>query len=52
MEGESAKTDNAGVGLDMRKMLASVIITDKASRDPEVVLNALIRCLQMPKVGV
>lgn len=51
MESESAKTDTAGAGLDMRKTLASVIITDKATSQPTVVMDALIRCLQVPKVG-
>lgn len=35
----------------MRKTLASVIITEKATSEPSVVMNALIRCLQVPKVG-
>lgn len=50
MDGESVKTDTAGAGLDMRKMLASVIITEKATTEPSVVMNALIRCLQVPEV--
>lgn len=52
MDSESAKTDTTGPGLDMRKTLASVIITEKATTDPCVVMNALIRCLQMPEVGM
>ncbi|XP_021054648.1 maestro heat-like repeat-containing protein family member 2A [Mus pahari] len=51
MDSESAKTDTTGPGLDMRKTLASVIITEKATTDPCVVLNALIRCLQMPEIS-
>lgn len=34
----------------MRKTLASVIITEKATTDPCMVMNALIRCLQVPEV--
>ncbi|XP_052048275.1 maestro heat-like repeat-containing protein family member 2A [Apodemus sylvaticus] len=51
MDSESAKTDTAGPGLDMRKTLASVIITEKATTDPCVVMNALIRCLQVPEIS-
>uniref|UniRef100_A0A8D1FVC6 Maestro heat like repeat family member 2A n=1 Tax=Sus scrofa TaxID=9823 RepID=A0A8D1FVC6_PIG len=51
MDGESVKTDTAGAGLDMRKMLASVIITEKATTEPSVVMNALIRCLQVPEIS-
>lgn len=51
MESESTKTDTAGAGFDMRKRLASVIITEKATTEPSVVMNALIRCLQVPEVG-
>ncbi|KAH0509409.1 Maestro heat-like repeat-containing protein family member 2A [Microtus ochrogaster] len=50
MDSESAKTDTTEPGLDMRKTLASVIITEKATTDPCMVMNALIRCLQMPEV--
>lgn len=50
MDSESAKTDTAGAGPDMRKTLASVIITEKATTEPCVVMNALIRCLQVPQV--
>ncbi|XP_054977261.1 maestro heat-like repeat-containing protein family member 2A [Sorex araneus] len=50
MESESARTDGAGAGLDMRKTLASVIITDKATREPASVMDALICCLQVPKI--
>ncbi|XP_023382238.1 maestro heat-like repeat-containing protein family member 2A isoform X2 [Pteropus vampyrus] len=49
MDSESAKTDTVGAGPDMRKTLASVIITEKATAKPCVVMNALIRCLQVPK---
>ena len=51
MESESTKTDTEGAGFDMRKRLASVIITEKATTEPSVVMNALIRCLQVPEVG-
>ncbi|MEJ1272161.1 maestro heat-like repeat family member 2A [Cricetulus griseus] len=51
MDSESTKTDTTGPGLDMRKTLASVIITEKATTDPCVVMNALIRCLQMPETS-
>lgn len=51
MESESTKMDAAGAGFDMRKRLASVIITEKATTEPSVVMNALIRCLQVPEVG-
>lgn len=50
MDSESAKTDTTEPGLDMRKTLASVIITEKATTDPCMVMNALIRCLQVPEV--
>ncbi|XP_006171221.1 maestro heat-like repeat-containing protein family member 2A isoform X1 [Tupaia chinensis] len=50
MDSESAKTDMAGAGLDMRKTLASVIITEKAAVEPSVVMDALIRCLQVPEI--
>lgn len=50
MDSGSAKTDAAGAGPDMRKTLASVIITEKATTEPSVVMNALIRCLQVPEV--
>lgn len=43
--------DAAGAGPDMRKTLASVIITEKATTKPCMVMNALIRCLQVPEVG-
>lgn len=52
MDSESAKTDLAGAGLDMRKTLASVIITEKATTEPSVVIHALTRCLQVPEVGL
>ncbi|XP_025144976.3 LOW QUALITY PROTEIN: maestro heat-like repeat-containing protein family member 2A [Bubalus bubalis] len=51
MESESTKTDAAGPGFDMRKRLASVIITEKATTKPSVVMNALIRCLQVPEIS-
>ncbi|XP_051009621.1 maestro heat-like repeat-containing protein family member 2A [Acomys russatus] len=51
MDSESTKTDTTGPGLDMRKTLASVIITEKATTDPCVVMNALIRCLQEPEIS-
>ncbi|KAM7245729.1 hypothetical protein CapIbe_002027 [Capra ibex] len=51
MESESTKTDTAGAGFDMRKRLASVIITEKATTEPSVVMNALIRCLQVPEIS-
>lgn len=51
MDNESAKSDKAGEGLDMRKTLASVIITDKATSEPSTVMNALICSLRMSEVG-
>ncbi|XP_006866874.1 PREDICTED: maestro heat-like repeat-containing protein family member 2A [Chrysochloris asiatica] len=51
MESDPTKTDVGWVGPDMRKMLASVIITEKASSDPSMVMNALIRCLQIPEIS-
>lgn len=51
MESDSTQTDAVGAGFDMRKRLASVIITEKATTQPSVVMNALIRCLQVPEVG-
>ncbi|XP_040306551.1 maestro heat-like repeat-containing protein family member 2A isoform X2 [Herpailurus yagouaroundi] len=52
MDSGSAKTDAAGgAGPDMRKMLASVIITEKATTEPSAVINALIRCLQVPEIS-
>lgn len=51
IDSESAKTDTTGAGLDMRKTLASVIITEKATTEPSVVINTLIRCLQVSEVG-
>lgn len=51
MDSESTKIDTAGAGPNMRKTLASVIITEKATTEPCVVMNALIRCLQVPEVG-
>ncbi|XP_008570486.1 PREDICTED: maestro heat-like repeat-containing protein family member 2A [Galeopterus variegatus] len=51
IDSESAKTDIAGAGLDMRRTLASVIITEKAATKPSVVMNALIRCLQVPEIS-
>ncbi|KAM6152765.1 LOW QUALITY PROTEIN: maestro heat-like repeat-containing protein family member 2A [Erethizon dorsatum] len=47
---ESAKLDTARAGLDMRKTLASVIITDKATSEPSMVMNALNRCL-VPEIS-
>ncbi|XP_044890591.1 maestro heat-like repeat-containing protein family member 2A isoform X4 [Felis catus] len=52
MDSGSAKTDAAGgTGPDMRKMLVSVIITEKATTEPSAVINALIRCLQVPEIS-
>ncbi|KAM7339674.1 hypothetical protein ACRRTK_000289 [Alexandromys fortis] len=51
MDSESTKTDTTEPGLDMRKTLASVIITEKATTDPCMVMNALIRCLQVPEIS-
>ncbi|XP_023578008.1 maestro heat-like repeat-containing protein family member 2A [Octodon degus] len=51
MDSESVKLDTEGAGLDLRKTLASVIITDKAATEPSVVMNALIRSLQMPEIS-
>ncbi|KAL6070320.1 hypothetical protein STEG23_008574 [Scotinomys teguina] len=51
MDSDSAKTDTTGPGLDMRKTLASVIITEKATTDPCVVMNTLICCLQVPEIS-
>ncbi|XP_006760727.1 PREDICTED: maestro heat-like repeat-containing protein family member 2A [Myotis davidii] len=46
-----SKMDAAGAGPDMRKTLASVIITEKATTKPCMVMNALIRCLQVPEIS-
>ncbi|XP_013012759.2 maestro heat-like repeat-containing protein family member 2A [Cavia porcellus] len=51
MDNESAKSDKAGEGLDMRKTLASVIITDKATSEPSTVMNALICSLRMSEIS-
>ncbi|PNI70228.1 MROH2A isoform 4, partial [Pan troglodytes] len=51
IDSESAKTDTTGAGLDMWKTLASVIITEKATTEPSVVINTLIHCLQVPKIS-
>uniref|UniRef100_A0A8C6W7M8 Maestro heat-like repeat family member 2A n=1 Tax=Nannospalax galili TaxID=1026970 RepID=A0A8C6W7M8_NANGA len=51
MDSESAKTDTTGSGLDVRKTLASVIITEKATTHPSAVMNALIRCLKVPEIS-
>ncbi|XP_017745882.1 PREDICTED: maestro heat-like repeat-containing protein family member 2A isoform X2 [Rhinopithecus bieti] len=51
IDSESAKTDTTGAGLDMRKTLASVIITEKATTEPSVVINTLIRCLQVSEIS-
>uniref|UniRef100_A0A673U762 Maestro heat like repeat family member 2A n=1 Tax=Suricata suricatta TaxID=37032 RepID=A0A673U762_SURSU len=52
MDSGLAKTDTArGAGPDMRKTLASVIITEKAASEPSAVMNALIRCLQVPEIS-
>ncbi|KAM4836615.1 maestro heat-like repeat-containing protein family member 2A [Thomomys bottae] len=51
MDTEPSKTDTVGSGIDMRKTLASVIITEKASTEPSVVMNTLIHCLQVPKIS-
>ncbi|XP_024308609.1 maestro heat-like repeat-containing protein family member 2A isoform X4 [Homo sapiens] len=51
IDSESAKTDTTGAGLDMRKTLASVIIMEKATTEPSVVINTLIRCLQVPEIS-
>uniref|UniRef100_A0A2K5QWQ7 Maestro heat like repeat family member 2A n=1 Tax=Cebus imitator TaxID=2715852 RepID=A0A2K5QWQ7_CEBIM len=51
IDSDSAKTDTTGAGLDMRKTLASVIITEKATAEPSVVMNTLIRCLQVPEIS-
>uniref|UniRef100_G3QJI1 Maestro heat like repeat family member 2A n=1 Tax=Gorilla gorilla gorilla TaxID=9595 RepID=G3QJI1_GORGO len=51
IDSESAKMDTTGAGLDMRKTLASVIITEKATTEPSVVINTLIRCLQVPEIS-
>ncbi|XP_004674818.1 PREDICTED: maestro heat-like repeat-containing protein family member 2A [Condylura cristata] len=50
MDSKSADTDTVGPGPDMRKTLASVIITEKATSKPSVVLSALICCLRVPKI--
>ncbi|KAK2108261.1 Maestro heat-like repeat-containing protein member 2A [Saguinus oedipus] len=47
IDSDSAKTDTIGAGLDMRKTLASVIITEKVTAEPSVVINTLIGCLQL-----
>ncbi|XP_066089105.1 maestro heat-like repeat-containing protein family member 2A [Saccopteryx bilineata] len=51
MDSEAAKSDTAGAGPDLRKALASVIIMEKAATEPCVVMNALIRCLQVPEIS-
>uniref|UniRef100_A0A2R9CP78 Maestro heat like repeat family member 2A n=2 Tax=Pan TaxID=9596 RepID=A0A2R9CP78_PANPA len=51
IDSESAKTDTTGAGLDMWKTLASVIITEKATTEPSVVINTLIHCLQVPEIS-
>ncbi|XP_008054484.1 maestro heat-like repeat-containing protein family member 2A [Carlito syrichta] len=51
IDSESSNTGTAGPGLDMRKTLASVIITDKATTKPSVVMNALMRCLKVPEIS-
>ncbi|XP_061062043.1 maestro heat-like repeat-containing protein family member 2A isoform X2 [Eubalaena glacialis] len=51
MDSESTKTDAAGAGPDLRKTLASVIIREKATTEPSVVMDALIRCLQVPEIS-
>uniref|UniRef100_A0A8C2W633 Maestro heat like repeat family member 2A n=1 Tax=Chinchilla lanigera TaxID=34839 RepID=A0A8C2W633_CHILA len=51
MDNESAKLDVDGAGPDMRKTLASVIITDKATSEPSTVMNALLHCLQVPEIS-
>ncbi|KAJ8781616.1 hypothetical protein J1605_010874 [Eschrichtius robustus] len=47
MDSESTKTGAAGAGPDLRKTLASVIIREKATTEPSVVTDTLIRCLQI-----
>ncbi|KAM5228684.1 maestro heat-like repeat-containing protein family member 2A [Ctenodactylus gundi] len=51
MDSESAKMDTAEAGLNMRKTLASVIITEKATTEPSLVVNALTRCLRVPEIS-
>uniref|UniRef100_A0A8C0CBE5 Maestro heat like repeat family member 2A n=1 Tax=Balaenoptera musculus TaxID=9771 RepID=A0A8C0CBE5_BALMU len=51
MDSESTKTGAAGAGPDLRKTLASVIIREKATTEPSVVTDALIRCLQVPEIS-
>ncbi|XP_006893585.1 PREDICTED: maestro heat-like repeat-containing protein family member 2A [Elephantulus edwardii] len=51
LESESAKTDIELVGQDMRKTLASAIITEKANSEPSMVMNVLICCLKMPEIS-
>ncbi|XP_069926113.1 maestro heat-like repeat-containing protein family member 2A isoform X6 [Oryctolagus cuniculus] len=51
MDSEPATTDTTGSGVDLRKTLASGIITEKAASAPSVVMSALIRCLQVPEIS-
>ncbi|XP_062049688.1 maestro heat-like repeat-containing protein family member 2A [Lepus europaeus] len=51
MDSEPATTDTTGSGVDLRKTLASGIITEKAATAPSVVMSALIRCLQVPEIS-
>ncbi|KAB0396545.1 hypothetical protein E2I00_006753 [Balaenoptera physalus] len=51
MDSESTETDAAGAGPDLRKMPASVIIREKATTEPSVVTDALIRCPQVPEIS-
>ncbi|XP_023980516.1 LOW QUALITY PROTEIN: maestro heat-like repeat-containing protein family member 2A [Physeter macrocephalus] len=51
MDSESTKTDAAGAGPDTRKMLASVIIREKAATEPSVVMDALIHGPQVLEIS-
>lgn len=51
MENSTVKPDVIGAGPDMRKTLASVIIMEKATREPSAVLRTLTHCLKVPEVG-
>nr|XP_058908883.1 maestro heat-like repeat-containing protein family member 2A [Kogia breviceps] len=51
MDSESTQTDAAGSGPDVRKMLASVIIRKKATTEPSVGMDAVIRAILVPRIS-
>ncbi|XP_060049806.1 maestro heat-like repeat-containing protein family member 2A isoform X2 [Erinaceus europaeus] len=51
MENSTVRPDMVGAGPDMRKTLASVIIMEKATREPSVVLRTLTHCLKVPEIS-